>query len=74
MHQPITPLFIVVASIAFSITASADEFYIVRDQGSGDCRVVQNRPADMGLVVLNDTAYTTEENALGVIRNVCARH
>ena len=53
--------------------AAADEFYIVRD-ASGECRVVQGRPADMAVVVVTSTAYTTEENALGVIRTVCAKH
>ena len=73
MRKPIISL-LIIALIALSISASADEFYIVRDQITGECRVVQNRPIDITFVVVNDVAYTTEENALGVIRTVCTKH
>jgi len=53
---------------------AVDEFYIVRDQGTNECRVVQERPTNMREVVVTDTAYSSEENAIGALRTVCGKH
>jgi hypothetical protein len=47
------------------------DFYIVREQGAKDCRVVRERPTVSTTTVVGNHTYTTEEEARGALKTVC---
>jgi hypothetical protein len=73
-RQCVMAVALLVAMFSVPAPAAAQEFYIVRDAATNACHIVQDRPTDLSVDVLNDTAYTTVENAEGVMRTVCGRH
>jgi hypothetical protein len=66
---------IALVAASFALPAHAvDEFYIVRNRTTNECRVVQERPTDMKEIVVSNTAYASEENAVAALKTVCTKH
>jgi hypothetical protein len=64
---------VVVAALAaasFATPVLAD-YYIVREQGAKECRVVQERPKETTTVVIGNKAYVSETEARGAVKTVC---
>jgi len=56
---------------SFCVTPVLADFYIVREQGAKECRVVRERPTVQTTVVIGNKAYTSEEEARGQLKTVC---
>jgi vancomycin permeability regulator SanA len=56
------------------VTPVLADFYIVREQGAKECRVVRERPSVQTTVVIGNKAYTSEEEARAQIKTVCVEH
>ena len=61
----------ILLTAAFATPVLAAEFYIVREQGSKECRVVGSRPTVTTTTVIGDKVYVTEEEARGAVKTVC---
>lgn len=54
------------------VPAFADSYYIIREKGQKDCRVVRERPTVETMVVVGKHGgYVTEESARGELKTVC---
>ena len=60
-----------VTLVIASVTPALADYYIVREQGSKECRVVRERPTVSTTTVVGNSTYTTEEEARGAIKTVC---
>lgn len=47
------------------------DFFIVREQGAKECKVVRERPTVTTTTVVGNKVYTTETEAQGAIKTVC---
>jgi len=57
------------------VPAFADSYYIIREQGHKDCRIVRQRPTVQTTVVVGKHGgYVSEESARGEIKTVCTDH
>ncbi len=56
---------------AFATPVFAAEFYVVREKGAKECRVVPEKPTVTTTTVIGNKTYVTEEEARGAIKTVC---
>jgi hypothetical protein len=59
------------AVLAMAVPALADEYYVVRESGSGDCRVVSERPVEKTWVQVGDVTFATREEADERLKVIC---
>ena len=57
--------------LAVGATPVLADFYIVREQGAKECKVVRERPTVSTTTVVGTKAYTTETEAQGAVKTVC---
>jgi hypothetical protein len=64
---------IVAAAIlaTIGVTPVLADFYIVREQGAKECKVVRERPTVTTTTVVGDKVYKTETEAEGAVKTVC---
>jgi hypothetical protein len=55
---------------AFATPSLAAEYYIVQDNTTKHCSIVQQRPATQTTVVVGNKAYTTRQEAEGAMKTV----
>jgi hypothetical protein len=66
-----TKLLIASAGIAaLAAPALAAEYYIVQDPGTKRCSIVEQRPAEASLIVVNDKVYGSRTEAEGEMTTV----
>lgn len=54
------------------VPAFADSYYIIREKGQKECRVVRERPTvETTVVVGKHGGYVSEESARGELKTVC---
>ncbi len=61
----------VLLTTTFATPVFAAEFYIVREQGSKECRVVREKPTITTTTVVGNKTYVTEEEARVAVKTIC---
>jgi len=57
--------------LAVGATPVLADFFIVREQGAKECKVVRERPTTTTTVVVGNKGYTSETEAQGAVKTVC---
>lgn len=60
-----------VFALAMAAPALADEYYVVREEGSGNCMVVEERPVEKTWVQVGDITFSTREEADERLKVIC---
>jgi hypothetical protein len=63
-------LFAAVGLAAFATPSLAAEYFIVQDNTTKRCQIVEQRPATQTTVVVGNKAYTTRQEAEGAMKTV----
>jgi hypothetical protein len=58
-------------ALAMAVPAIADEYYVVREESSGDCRVVSERPVEKTWIQVGDVTFSTREEADERLAVIC---
>jgi hypothetical protein len=67
-----TKIILVSTLAAATLTTPAfADFWIVRDSPTGECRIVENKPADTKVTIVGNIVYATRDEATKDITTVC---
>jgi len=58
-------------ALATAVPAIAAEYYVVREEASGDCMVVEERPVEKTWVQVGDITFSTREEADERLKVIC---
>lgn len=58
-------------ALAMAVPAMAAEYYVVREESSGDCMVVEERPVEKTWVQVGDITFSTREEADERLKVIC---
>jgi hypothetical protein len=65
---------IVAASlIGFVATPALADFYIVRDNPTAECKIVETKPADTKIIVVGNKVYKSRDEATKELAVVCKK-
>lgn len=54
-------------------TPALADFYIVRDNPTAECKIVETKPADTKIVVVGNKVYKTRDEATKEMTTVCKK-
>ncbi len=61
-------------TLAMAVPALADEYYVVREESSGHCKVVSERPVEKTWIQVGDVTFKTREEADERLKVICHDH
>ncbi len=64
-------VFASIAALTLATPAFADEYYVVRETTTKECKVVAERPRETTWVQIGDVSFTTREEADERVKVLC---